>query len=418
MRTKRPDLEFLGVAGLVLLLAVVLTWANYQFASQNPGGNDFVSRWMGTRLFLTQGLNPYSPETAQEIQEFIFGGRLARSGESLFLFIYPYYSMLVMLPFALIKDITFARAIWMTTFELSLLVIAFTSLGINKWRPQKFTLVLYLFFTMLWFHAVRPIVNGNLSVLVALFIALTFLAIVNGNDGAAGIMLAFTTIIPQVVILLVPFTLFWAFSKRKMTLINGFGVSMLVLVGGSLLSQPNWIILNLQQLVALPQYAPMVTPGKIFAAWSPRFGEQWGIYLSIFLSLILIREWLAAWKKNEQWFLWTAGITLVVTNLIGLQTSLSNYIAMFPALVLVFSVMEKRWEKPGRSFVNINLIILFVGLWGLFINTLGTEDQPIQNSAMFFPFPVYLFFSLYWIRHWLLSAPQFPGDRFKSWSNR
>jgi F0F1-type ATP synthase assembly protein I len=38
---------------LVLVVGVVaaLTWFNYRYAQQNPGGNDFLVHWMGPALF-------------------------------------------------------------------------------------------------------------------------------------------------------------------------------------------------------------------------------------------------------------------------------------------------------------------------------------------------------------------------------
>ena len=47
MRRRFPR-SMWGVSLLLLAgLLVGLTWANYQFAVRSPGGNDFLTRWVG-----------------------------------------------------------------------------------------------------------------------------------------------------------------------------------------------------------------------------------------------------------------------------------------------------------------------------------------------------------------------------------
>ena len=61
-----------------------------------------------------------------------------------------------------------------------------------------------LLFSITWYHGVRPVINGNAAALVALFIALAFFFIQTKSDRAAGIVLALSTIKPQMVVLLIP----------------------------------------------------------------------------------------------------------------------------------------------------------------------------------------------------------------------
>jgi hypothetical protein len=84
----------------VAILAL-LTWGNYQYVRQNPGGNDFLPRWLGTRLLVFQGLSPYSDETALEIQKMAYG-RPVRAGEDEMRMAYPLYSIVLFLPYAII----------------------------------------------------------------------------------------------------------------------------------------------------------------------------------------------------------------------------------------------------------------------------------------------------------------------------
>jgi len=73
MKNRKSEFYFIALIMLVLLVLVGLTWANYQFVMQNPGGNDFIPRWVGSiqwsqnhlyasLLFLSFFLLPYASQ--------------------------------------------------------------------------------------------------------------------------------------------------------------------------------------------------------------------------------------------------------------------------------------------------------------------------------------------------------------------
>ncbi len=403
MKKIRPDLLFLGLTIFVILMIIGLTWGNYQFTVNNPGGNDFISRWLGTRLFITEGISPYSDEATLRIQEFFYG-RAALPHEDQQLFVYPYYSMLFFAPFSLIENFPLARAVWMTVLEIGLLAISISSMVATGWKPGRITLIIFLIFTLIWYHSVRPLINGNPAILTAVFISLAFLMVTKNRNTAAGILLAFSTIKPQMVILLVPFVLWWAITRRKTALITSFSITMAIFIALSQFSQSDWLLENLRQIISYPSYTEPGTPIGIFTSWWSITGYSIGVGLSIFLGLVLLVEWIFAAKKDENWFLWTACLTLVITNLIGVRTSTANFIALIPGLILIFSIIQEKWKKESLIIISSYLMLLMVGLWWLFVATLINRDQPWQNPVLFFPLPVFLFINLYWMRYWALSS--------------
>ena len=82
-----------GLFVLIIGLVILLGWINYRYSVQNPGGNDFLVHWMGTRTFLTEDISPYSDETAKRIQVFAYG-HPAGPGEHQLRVAYPLYSIL------------------------------------------------------------------------------------------------------------------------------------------------------------------------------------------------------------------------------------------------------------------------------------------------------------------------------------
>lgn len=386
---------------ICLIAAGGLVWGNYRFARQNPGGNDFLPHWVGARALIFEGISPYSQEVALRIQNIVFG-RPATQGQNETRIAYPLYSQLLFAPFALLADYALARAIWMTLLEIALIAIALMSLNLTKWRPPIWLLAIYFIFTLLWYHAVRAVINGNAVIIVGLLLTGAFLAVSKKKDEIAGILLAYATIKPQLVILLIPFILLWSVYKNRWKLLGWFIGSLVFFVVASMFFVPNWILQNIWEIMRYPSYNPAGTLGEVLGGWMPGIATQlkWGI--AILLAVLLLWEWWAARQKDFAWFLWTACLTLVISQWIGVQTDPGNFIFLFPALVLVLSGWNRRWQKNGRWLALAAMLILFLGLWSLFILTLDQTYQPMQAPVMFLPLPAFLLFGLYWIKWWVI----------------
>ena len=393
---------FLLVLGVIAFGALI--WGNIAYARQNPGGYDFIPRWLGTRLFIMEGESPYSEATSQQIQQRILG-RLARPEEDQSLFVYPFYAIILFLPFAIFEDFAVARVVLMAVMEVAILVIAGLGINLARWKIPPIPLGIVMLFSILWYPSVRPVINTNISVLIALFIFLALWAIRAGQDVLAGFLLVLATAKPQMVILLVPFILIWALFQRRFLLITSFLGILAVVIAASLLLLPGWPMDFLRQLLAYPEYTLPNTPGAIFADWLPGIGSQMGWVMTALMAVILIVAWVQAFNKDFRWFYWTACLTLVITNWIGVQTATENYIALLPAVILVFAIWVERWRWPGRFLTGLSMLLLSGGLWWLFLATLAYHDgAAFQHPVMFFPLPLFLLISLFWIRHWAISA--------------
>ena len=65
-----------------------------------------------------------------------------------------------------------------------------------------------------------------------------------------------------------------------------------------------------------------------------------------------------------------------------------------------------------------SMLVLFFGIWALFINTLVTVNgQPQQSPALFLPLPAYLLVTLYWVRWWAIRPPGVWFDMIYSREN-
>lgn len=104
---------------LYVLIFIAMLWMNGRFPFVQIGGDHFIARWMGTRLFLIEGQSPYSIDTAKETQRFVYGHK-ARQGEDPQYFLYPFYSFLLFSPLAVINQYAVARSVWMAILLFAL----------------------------------------------------------------------------------------------------------------------------------------------------------------------------------------------------------------------------------------------------------------------------------------------------------
>jgi len=378
-----------------------LVWANYHFCAQNPGGVDFLAPWIRGRSFMMEGISPYTEIVDLRVQKAIYS-RPAQGDEPRASGLYPLYSFFLFAPFSTISNYILARALWMTLLEISLIVIAFLALLLVEWRPRKWLLTVYLLFAALWYHGICAVVNGDAIIVVTLLLTGTLLAIKHKRDKMAGFLLAYATIEPKSTLLLILLIMFWSISQRRWKIVGWFVGGLVALIVTGMIFIPNWIIQNIWTILRYPSYTQVGTLSNVLSGWMPGIVLylKWGIPL-VFGS-VLLWEWWAARDKNFEWFLWTASLTLVISQWIGIQTDPGNFVFIFFALVLVLSGWDKRWKRFGKWIDLTILSILLVGLWSLFILTLDQTYQLTQDSIMFIPLPAFLLIGLYWVKWWIV----------------
>lgn len=407
MRNNQLNLILAGV--LILFVIGGLGWVNYQFAVTNPGGNDFLVHYVGTRSLLFDGLSPYSDEVAVRIQTAAYG-HPAQGIEHELRVAYPLYSVFLFAPFAVISDYEIARAVWMTVLEIALVAMAFLSIKLVGWKPSLSIQGWVLLFSLIWYHAVRGIINGNAVILVGLLLTGVFLFIKNEQHELAGILLAVTTIKPHLVVLIIPFILVWAIYQKRWKVLAWFFGSMAILISLGLLIIPNWIYQNIWEILKYPDYNPAGTLAAALTEWLPNLEKEfrWGI--AIILGFVLVSEGWKARKGNFQHFLWTGLLIIMISQWIGIQTDPGNFILLFPGLILVLSIFVNRWEEQG-TWISIGYLgVLFIVPWITFAVTIQRTYQPVQNPIMFIPLPLISMLGLYWTKWWVISSSRNHWD--------
>ena len=403
----RPVINAFIVILVIGLILAGLTYANYRFSAENPGGNDFLARWMGARYWLVNGISPYDEQVSLASQQIIYGHPADPSiGEDKNHFVYPLTSMIFFGPFGLL-DYVPARAIWMTVLELSLIGLAVVSIRLADWKPSAAKVALLLLFSLLWYHSARSIILGQFAALNAFLIALSLLLIYRNQDFIGGLLVSVSLVKPQMSIFFVLYVLIWAISVRRREILLGVLSGVIIQFGVTLALMPDWPLQWIRQVLDYPSYTNTGSPLSVIANAVPGIRQPVILFLNtVFLGYMAI-EWFISWKKNVNQFIWTAMLTLVITNMVAFRTATTNYLSFMSVLFYIFAVWEKRWGGIGRFFVTVSLSVLAVGLWILFLFTVqGNLEQPI----MYLPVPFICLLGLWWVRWYAIKPPRLMID--------
>lgn len=387
---QRPLSPKVGL--IVAVLLIVDIGVAHAFLTQGqPGATDFYSRWMGARAYFQQGLSPYSDEVSRQIQAGIYG-RPLRPGEDLYLFVYPFYIVLVIAPLTLLPY-PWAAAVWLVMLQVSLAGALFLALDLYRWRPPPSLIALLGLWTLLFYPHWRGLLLGQLVILVLLFLILTLWTLSQRRDGLAGVALAFTTIKPQSVFLVIPLLLLWAVSQRRWRFVGAFAFTLGALVATSFLMQPGWLADFLQQTLAYPAYTAYPPYLLTSATWVlahvalPTLGT-WG-EIGIMLALLAVLAW-AWWREAcSGWasFHWTLGLTLVVSQLAVPRTATPNYIVFLLPFIALFHSLYRR---AGMAATSAALLALFLGPWGVFL----ALSSGVGDLAVLICLPVFMLLAL------------------------
>lgn len=394
-------LLILGVGGTV----AALIWGNLLYSRTYPGGASFYIDWFSARSLFIDGINPYSENArnAMAAAAQLEGVKLDTAAH----YASPLYAAFFTLPFAVIKDFPLARALWMALMEGLLIGLLFIGLSLARWRMRPGYLGLLGLFTIFWFHGLYPIITGNMAVLSSFFIACVFLAFRARQYEFAGVLLGLASIQPHAMLLFALFVVLWSFRNRQVKVAGWFVATVLLLGGASALIRPRWVMDYLSVIIKPDSAIPSIS--VVLQSFLPAAGKRLGFILSGLSGVVLFIEWFISKKGDFTGFYWTGLLTLALSAWIGLPTEPSVFLAAFPAIVYAYCLWLERWPRAGKVLVSAASLLLFAGIWGIYLSKAGTPASAIPG--LFFALPVLVTIMLYWVRWWAIRKPNVWFDQ-------
>jgi hypothetical protein len=336
-------------------------------AHDRPRGNlsDLYPRWLGARELLRRGRNPYSAEITREIQQGYYGRPLdlARPDDPKDQqgFAYPVYVVFLLAPtIGLPFDAVQMGFRWLLVgLAVASLLLWLRVLG---WKPSSGTMVILIVLLVGWLPMVQGLKLQQLSLLVAALLAACGACLAGGWLFCAGALLALATIKPQLTWPLVLWLLLWAGSdwRSRRRFVFGFGLVMLLLLGGAELVLPGWWRMF---IAAIEQYHRYTQNQSVPAVM---FGTVAGPILGVLgVVACAVCVWgLRAESASTVAFGQATSLVMALTIFIIPMSALYNQVLLAPAiLALLWSESAGEAVLPAVRLARAAGAILLVWPW-------------------------------------------------------
>lgn len=342
------------------------------------GAADFHSRWYGARALLVEGRDPYSQEVTAELEAIRDPKRQQLNS---FSFAFPLHVIFSFLPLAYI-GYDWAQIWWMVTLQWlagALLVVMLATVG---WRPKPLVAVGLALATIFFYPVARTILLGQFTLHVTVLLAFSLLLLRRGRDGWAGVLLAATSIKPQMIIVVGLWLVLWAISRQRWRFVAGVIGGGLAFLLASLALLPRWPIGFIADLGDYAAVASGKDPLLLLTEQLRPGGIPAFRYIFV-ASLVLgmLWAWWRGWGAEGQRFDRALYWAMAVGLLIFFQTGTTNQVILYIPLFIWFWQGLARW---GRAPMLALAAVLIIGQWLFFLATIqGDYETPL----MFLPLP-------------------------------
>jgi hypothetical protein len=385
----RPTL----LAGAFLLaLALFTALIHTAIASSIPGA-DYYTFWTAGRALFLEHKDPYSQEVIEQTQMGKFG-HLVGPGEDQQAYAYPLYGLLITLP-TILLTFDWAISFWMAFNILLFLTICFMALP----PPARgFSIT-----SLLIFPIFLGLILGTVDILLGagIFVFFGMIVIQNrqsrGMQILAGVLLAWSTMKPQFIWLVLMFALLYALRERLYPFLAAFFAALAFFLGLSFALVPGWLgewITRVREYAIYVQGRP--TLSEFFALMMPAQAALTltGVVFALCagLTIYLIIRW---WRGELHWFKILAWLGML-TYLFHLHGIAYEQLIFFIPLILWLGI-----KSPGLSGVWRSKELLVFWLASLIFSWVafagGMDNLVIDRS------PVLL--NAVWVG-WLFSKPR------------
>ena len=260
----------------------------------------------------------------------------------------------------------------------------------QRWRVSPTSTAILVVLTLGSLPVLQGIKLEQLTLLVSGMIAAGVLLLVTDYLLLAGVLLAFATIKPQLVVLMAAWLLLWACGnyRQRMRFILGFGLTLATLFAGAEFFMPGWLGQFLGALAAYRQYTGR--PESILAVVTT---SGLGLLLSALMLLVLA---VICWRvrrvpADNPMFTLVSALVLAVTAVVIPMISLYNQILLLPAVLILVRDGAFLWRKDSLT----RLVCIIAGLlmawpWlAALLVSLASQFLPQQSLRTFWTAPLW-----------------------------
>jgi hypothetical protein len=360
-------------------------------------GNDFYQVWLTSREALRGRRDPYSAEMTREIQTGLYGRtldpRIPSDPTDLRMFPYPAFTDLLLwpaarLPFPVVRVVALCLLAVLTLASIQAWMLALS------WQPDWRWLAVIVLLILCSYPVLEGLYAGQIGLLAAFLLASCILALQRGRLLFSGVLMALTTIKPQVTLLAILYLLLWSSCdwRRRGRFCAGFVPTILLLVGAALVVWPHWIQSWLHVVVEYHGYTkPPLVSEVLASTLSPGVaGPASLIMTAALLTAALLLAWRsrsAAADSPEFWL--TLSLLLGVTTIALLPgQAVYDHVILLPGIFFLASRSQPHYSsRIFRALLAIGIAVL---LWP-WIAALGLIVlRPVLSSELFYSRAVFV----------------------------
>jgi Glycosyltransferase family 87 len=333
-------------------------------------GDDFYQIWLTSRESLHHRRDPYSPEMTREIQIGLYGRPLdphrPRDPLDRRAFPYPAFVDLLFWPTA---NVPFPLVRVLVVCVLVPLTVATVLLWLNalSWRLRWPWVIIILLLVLCSYPVLEGFYAGQVGLLVGFLLGASIFVLRRGRLFLSGILLALTTIKPQVTLLAILYLLLWSSHdwRKRGRLYVGFFSTLFLLVSSSLLVWRHWIQSWVHNAVEYHGYTmPPLVSAVLAVALGPRIAGPFSFALNLSL---LVAATVLAWRNRsapaesaEFWL--TLSLLLAITTVILLPgQAVYDHGILLPGILLIAS--WRRELSQGSVLKALLAMGMAVLLW-------------------------------------------------------
>jgi len=378
----------------LLCIAVLLAFNTWFFVDRiwappvDIHFSDLYPRWYGSRELLLHGRDPYGASVTQDVQIWNYG-RVLRAGESRdeCRFNYPLY---IVFFFAPTIGLSFAKVVVLFRWILPTLACLTALLWVSmlRWRCSKPILGALVLLSFGSFPVLESIYLQQPVVVASFLLAGTGAALAARRLPLAGLLLACSTIKPQLAVLLVPWLLLWAVSdwRSRKIFAGTFAVTMAVLLGGAQILRPGWFGEFFIDVAIYRRFIGHISLLNVLLG--PQLGDFAAGALVLALALVTWR-----WRREpagSMQFNLAVCMILVATVLIMPTLFPTSQMLLQPAVFFVLMNSRQLWTNGKLSRLVYVATLCFL-TWPLLASTamaLASLVVPLSNIRRFWIVPL------------------------------
>jgi hypothetical protein len=310
-------------------------------------------------------------------------GRYTEPWEDQVAFAYPLYTLFLFWPLVYVPYAV-AQAVWMVVLQYLLVLGAILCLRLVRWKIPSWLLALTMLWAVFFYPGARSVILGQFSVAVFGAFVVGLWAVEQRWDYTAGACLALATIKPQMVFMLAPLVLLWAFTQRRWQVIIGFGSALLILTLATMLLVPTWPQDFYSGLFAYSGYVGFYSPiENLTRTFAAPIAIPLANGLSVILIGLMLFTWVQVWRQKPGWFIYALMLTLIIGNLVAFRSATTNHVILYLPLFLWFRRMSELGEKGNLLVFGVQTG-LNVMLWFIFFKfIIGTNfEHPFMHGFL------------------------------------